>query len=580
MLKKEHGRWLTPPESYVNLSLGTKPVGGFMSKRNVAIYARVSTEHEAQLSALDNQVQYYDNILAMHPDWVLYNRYIDEGITGTSTKKRKQFMQMMEDAKTGCFDLIVTREVSRFARNTVDTLQETRKLRRIGVEVYFTEDNIWTLNDEDGELRLTIMATLAQNESKKTSLRVKAGQKVSFQNGVMYGNGNILGYDRVGKELIINPEQAETVRMIYNLYQEGMGARSIQYELEKRGRLTAMGLKNWSPANITRILKNPFYCGIIVYRKQYVPDYLEQKKINNFGAVDKITVEGSHEPIISKEQYAAVQKIIDSKTTTTSNRRKTGTKPFECVWSGKMKCEYCKKTLLRINIFNLLNITESTRFRCGQCDKYYNDKYIPMMRCIKCKFNLCPKCAFTKLTPGIPQIPKLELGYNAGIGMIYCSQNYTHSDYCLCSGCDGNCGPENGCPCPLCEAILGYNIYSKSINMNCPRCKNLFVKTTVGLLKKIEKKDNYFECHYCKTKEEKHDFQYVYYCYKCHKSICKICAFKFNIKGLFSLQFPKVPLFLNDYEKEIREKIKNEKKEQIQISHQKHFRITTKKESL
>ena len=102
---------------------------------------------------------------------------------------------------------------------------------------------------------------------------------------------------------------------------------------------TAMGLKNWSPANITRILKNPFYCGIIVYRKQYVPDYLEQKKINNFGAVDKITVEGSHEPIISKEQFAAVQKIIDSKTTTTSNRRKTGTKPFECVWSGKMKCE-------------------------------------------------------------------------------------------------------------------------------------------------------------------------------------------------------------------------------------------------
>ena len=247
--------------------------------------------------------------------------------------------------------------------------------------------------------------------------------------------------------------------------------------------------------------------------------------------------------------------------------------------TGKMKCEYCKKTLLRINIFNLLNITESTRFRCGQCDKYYNDKYIPMMRCIKCKFNLCPKCAFTKLIPGIPQIPKLELGYNAGIGMIYCSQNYTHSDCCLCSGCDGNCGPENGCPCPLCEAILGYNIYSKSINMNCPRCKNLFVKTTVGLLKKIEKRANYFECHYCKTKEEKHDFQYVYYCYKCGKSICKICAFKFNIKGLFSLQFPKVPLFLNDYEKEIREKIKNEKKEQIQISHQKHFRITTKKDS-
>ena len=112
-------------------------------KRKVAIYAKVSTEHEAQLSALDNQVQYYDDILKKNPDWILYDRYIDEGITGTSTKKRKNFMRMMEDAKAGRFDLIVTREVSRFARNTVDTLQETRKLKNIGVEVYFIEDNIW-----------------------------------------------------------------------------------------------------------------------------------------------------------------------------------------------------------------------------------------------------------------------------------------------------------------------------------------------------------------------------------------------------------------------------------------------------
>ena len=161
-------------------------------KRKVAIYARVSTEHEAQLSALDNQVQYYDDILKKNPDWILYDRYIDEGITGTSTKKRKNFMRMMEDAKAGRFDLIVTREVSRFARNTVDTLQETRKLKNIGVEVYFIEDNIWTFNDEDGELKLTIMATLAQNESKKTSQRVKVGQMISFQNGVFYGTGNIL----------------------------------------------------------------------------------------------------------------------------------------------------------------------------------------------------------------------------------------------------------------------------------------------------------------------------------------------------------------------------------------------------
>lgn len=181
-------------------------------KRTVAIYARVSTEHEAQISALENQIQYYDDILERHPEWELYDKYIDEGVTGTSVKKRRSFIRMMEDAAAGRFDLIITREVSRFARNTVDTLQQTRILKRQGVEVYFTEDNIWTIKDEDGEFRLTIMATMAQNESKKISQRVKAGQKVSFENGVLYGNGNILGYDRIGKELVINKEQAATVK--------------------------------------------------------------------------------------------------------------------------------------------------------------------------------------------------------------------------------------------------------------------------------------------------------------------------------------------------------------------------------
>lgn len=306
--------------------------------RTVAIYARVSTEHEAQISALGNQVQYYDNILEQHPDWKLYDRYIDEGITGTSVKKRQSFMRMLDDASNGCFDLILTREVSRFARNTVDTLQETRKLKRMGVEVYFTEDNIWTMNDEDGELRLTIMATLAQNESKKTSLRVKAGQMVSFQNAVPYGNGNVLGYDRVDKEFVINKEQAETVRMIYDMYIDGMGLRKIQFALEKAGRLTATGLTNWSSSCISRILNNSFYCGIITYRKEYVPDYLEQKKIKNFGEVEQIVVEGGHEPIISKEQYEKVQDMLSKKTASIENRGKRGKNVCNDVWTRKLRC--------------------------------------------------------------------------------------------------------------------------------------------------------------------------------------------------------------------------------------------------
>lgn len=308
-------------------------------KRKVAIYARVSTEHEAQLSALDNQVQYYDNILAQHPDWELYKRYIDEGITGTSVKKRKNFTKMIEDAENGCFDLIITREVSRFARNTVDTLQETRKLKKIGVEVYFTEDNIWTFNDDDGELKLTIMATLAQNESKKISQRVKSGQMISFQNGVFYGTGNILGYDKVGKEMIINEEQAEIVKFIYSSFLQGQGTSTIKYELEKRGCLTATGLTRWNTSTITRILKNSFYCGTIVYRKVFVGDYLEQKKIRNTGQVEKVVVEGRHKPIISKEDFEKVQEIINKRAIKIQENTKKGINSPKNIWGKKLKCQ-------------------------------------------------------------------------------------------------------------------------------------------------------------------------------------------------------------------------------------------------
>ena len=280
--------------------------------KNVVIYARVSIEHEAQLSALENQLDWYKPLLEQHPEWTFVRSYVDEGITETSAKKRPQFMQMLNDAKNGDFNLILTREVSRFARNTVDTLQYTRDLKRLGVEVFFINDNIRTF-DGDGELRLTIMATLAQNESRKTSIRVKSGQQTSMENGVYYGNGNILGYNRVGKELVIDPEQDKTVRKIYDWYLDGMGVRQIQFELEKEGVLTAMGKTRWYESNISKILKNPFYAGILEYHKQFTPDFLEQKKINNFGEIDRLRVDGRHEPIVTLEEFNRVQEIMESK---------------------------------------------------------------------------------------------------------------------------------------------------------------------------------------------------------------------------------------------------------------------------
>lgn len=315
-------------------------------KRDVAIYARVSTEHEAQLSALENQIDWYKPILEARPDWTLTAQYIDEGITGTSAEKRPHFMQMIKDAKDKKFNMIITREVSRFARNTVDTLQYTRLLKEYGVEVFFINDNIKTF-DGDGELRLTIMATLAQDESRKTSIRVKAGQETSMKNGVYYGTGNILGYDRKGKEMVINEEQAKTVRMIYDMYLSGMGVTSIQYELEKAGRLTATGKTKWHASYLSHMLKNSFYCGIITYHKEYTPDYLKQKKIRNYGDIDYITVKGKHTPIVTEEEFRQVQKIMNEKSRTMKNlnkgTQKVGYKPHTTAYGRLMICQCGKK---------------------------------------------------------------------------------------------------------------------------------------------------------------------------------------------------------------------------------------------
>lgn len=226
-------------------------------KRDVAIYARVSTEHEAQFLTLGNQSDWYKPILTARPDRALTAQYFDEGIMGTSAEKRPHFMQMIEDARQWKFNMIITREVPCFAQNTVDTLQYTRLLKEYGVEAFFISDNIKTF-DGDGELRLTIMAMLAQDESRKMPIRVKAGQQTSMQNGVFYGNGNIHGYDRVGKERVINPEQAKTVRMIYDMYLSGMRAIAIQCDLEKAGRLTAMERNSGFHRTLRKCFAAPF----------------------------------------------------------------------------------------------------------------------------------------------------------------------------------------------------------------------------------------------------------------------------------------------------------------------------------
>lgn len=332
----------------------------------VAVYARVSSEHEEQLSALDNQIDWYKGILDQHKNWKLVEQYVDEGITGTSAEKRPEFMRMMADAKKGNFKMIITREVSRFARNTVDTLQYTRMLQSVGVNVYFINDGINTA-DGDGELRLTIMATLAQEESRKTSIRVKAGQKISREKGVIYGTGNILGYDKVGREMVINPEQAETVRIMFQLYLKGLGLKSIKYELERQGRKTAMGKDRWYEETIAKTLSNPFYCGIIRYGNTFTPSYLEQKKEVNNGQFPKEYVQGKHEPIISTDDFAKVQKIMASRRQEREEKRQerhmmVGECTSKCVWNRLLRCQ-CGAKLNR-HYWYRHNCRDTVGFQC------------------------------------------------------------------------------------------------------------------------------------------------------------------------------------------------------------------------
>lgn len=310
-------------------------------QRQIVYYGRVSTEHEAQLEALEKQMQWYEDQTKYHPNWMVMGRYIDEGITGTLAKKRPAFMKMIEDARQRKFDLIVTREVCRFARNTVDTLVLTRELKSYGVEVYFVSDNIWTM-DGDGELRLTIMATLAQEESRKISERVLAGQAISRQNGVLYGNGNIIGYDRVNRTYVINPAQAETIRTVFELYAQGLGQKEVVNQLTLRGCKDGNGNVKWSCVKISRILRNATYMGYICYNKSKVNNFLEKKRIKNLDEDSIVLVKGDFEPIVSEELWHQCERIrkgrIQQFQMPSGEERRRGTRIPQHLWVKKLHC--------------------------------------------------------------------------------------------------------------------------------------------------------------------------------------------------------------------------------------------------
>ena len=275
----------------------------------VAAYCRVSTDKLDQANSLESQQRYFNEYIARNPLWELYEIYVDEGITGTNTFKREDFNRMIKDGKDGKFDLIITKEVSRFARNLLDSIAYTRELREYGIRLIFMNDNIDT-DQPDHEFRLAMMASLAQEESRKTSERVKWGQRRRMEQGVVFGR-DMLGYDVREGKLIVNKEGAEIVRLIYHKYlDEGKGCHVIANELREAGIKTSRFMKEWSYTVILRVLKNEKYCGDLVQQKTYTQSYLSHKKKANKGELDYVVIKDHHEAIIPRERFEAAQREL------------------------------------------------------------------------------------------------------------------------------------------------------------------------------------------------------------------------------------------------------------------------------
>lgn len=305
-------------------------------KKRVAAYCRVSTDKDDQANSFESQQRYFRQYIERNPDWELYEIFADEGITGTNTKKRKEFNRMIACAKNGDFDLIITKEISRFARNTLDSIYYTRDLKKRGVGVLFLNDNINTL-DGDAELRLAIMASIAQEESRRTSERVKWGQKRRMEQGVVFGR-SMLGYDIRGGRMYLNEEGARVVRRIFEKFtEEGKGTHVIARELTEEG-LRPPGGREWQNTVILRILRNEKYCGDLVQKKTYTPDFLSHEKKCNRGQEEFIILKNHHEPIISRAVFEKANRLLDERGRSQEGKSKYSRRyPF----SGKIKCGCC-----------------------------------------------------------------------------------------------------------------------------------------------------------------------------------------------------------------------------------------------
>lgn len=326
----------------------------------VASYCRVSTDKDDQVNSFETQKAYFREYIRQNPDWVLYEIYADEGISGTSTKKRTQFNRMMNAAYEGKFQMIVTKEVSRFSRNILDTISYTRELRDMGIGVIFATDRINTLKPES-EMILSYIAAQSQEESRRTSARVVWGQTRQMEKGIVFGQ-SLLGYDVKNGRISINPEGAEIVRLIFHKYaMEQVCTSEIARLLTREGYRTYRGSSIWKSNTVIKILKNEKYVGELVQKKTYTPDFLSHEKKINKGAVPLITISNHHEPIISREVWTLAQERLRM-----NNKHTTGERGHSnrYVFSGKIKCGQCGSSFVGRSKY-LKDGTKLRRWSCG-----------------------------------------------------------------------------------------------------------------------------------------------------------------------------------------------------------------------
>lgn len=349
--------------------------GKELSKIRVAPYCRVSTDSAEQMASYESQVAYYEQKIKENPNWELAKIYSDAGISGTNIDKRLGFQEMIRDAMAGEFDLVITKSISRFGRNTKDVLEYTRLLKKHNVAVLFEKENINTFSMQ-GEVAMTVLTSIAQQESESISTNVKMGLKMKMKRGELVGFQGCLGYDydKETKELVINEEEAHVVRYIFDRYNQGMGARVIGNELKEKGYKTKRGSTNWPDSTIRGILKNEKYMGDLLLGKTFTVDPITKQRLDNMGEEEKYYIKDHHEPIVSKETFEKAQAIRNKRN---CNMEKGRLKRYsrQYTFSSKIECGFCETTVGR-RAWNSGTKNKKVVWHCIKSSKH-GKKYCP-----------------------------------------------------------------------------------------------------------------------------------------------------------------------------------------------------------